>query len=141
MAKAETLRGGDRVSIDKDVHDLYKELTEKSNKYPENAPFYLMKDVFMWSVALGVHAGKRKKLKKREQIFRWDQLSQDIDIPVLRAISIAETEDVEIIAQEGQILRIAEEYANEGIRILKRDVIGKAGKIMWNIVDFLRKVD
>ena len=139
MAKAETLKGGDRVSIDKDVHDLYKELTEKSNKYPENAPFYLMKDVFRWSVALGVHAGKRKKLKKREQIFRWDQLSQDIDIPVLRAIAIAETEDIEIIAHEDQILRIAEEYANEGIRGMKGKILSGAGQPLWNLISMMRK--
>ena len=94
----------------------------------------------MWAMALGVKSGERKPLSNREQIFRWDQLSRDIDVPVIQAVGIAETGDVEIIAHEDQLLRIAEEYANAGIRELKREVVNRAGKPLWNLVNLVREV-
>lgn len=132
-------KGSDRVSIEKNVHELYKELSEKPNQAPETAPFFLMKDVFMWSVALGVKKGKRRPLTgNKEQIFRWDQFSQDIDVTALKVIALAETEDVEILLQEDQILRIAEEYANEGIREIKFHLVDQPGYSLWNLINFVR---
>lgn len=132
-------KGSDRISIEDAVHDIYKKLSENSNQYPESAPFLLMKDVFMWAVALGVKKGKRRPLEggKRE-IFRWDQFSQDTDVPTLQIIAIAETGDVEILLQEDQVLRIAEEYANEGIREIKAELLDNAGGPLWNLVGISR---
>jgi dnd system-associated protein 4 len=133
------IKGSDRVSIEETVHDIYKQLSDKSNTFPESAPFYLMKDVFMWSVALGVKKGKRRPLVgNKEQIFRWDQFSQEIDIPALKTIALAETEEVEILLQEDQILRIAEEFANEGIRELKAELIDRPGNQLSNLVNLVR---
>ena len=138
MAEGKKLAGGARVSIDKDVHELYRELTEKKSMKAETAPFFLMKDLFMWSVALGVTSGERKPLSKRQEIFRWDQLSPDLDIPIIQAVGIAETDDVAVIAHEDQLLRIAEEYANSGIRELKNNVLQASGKPLWLLVGALR---
>ena len=135
------IKGSDRVSIESEVHEIYKQLSEKSSQYPEMAPFLLMKDVFMWALALGVGKGKRRPLSgNKEQIFRWDQFSQDIDVPALKTIALAETEDVEILLREDNILRIAEEYANEGIRELKSELIDQPAKPLWNLVDLVRKI-
>lgn len=129
------VKGSGRVTIEKDVHQLYKDLSEKSTQYPETVPFLLMKDVFMWAVALGVKEGKRRPLSgSREQIFRWDQFSQDIDTPALKAIALAETGEVEVLLQEDQILRIAEEYANAGIYGIKREIIDQPGEALWNLI-------
>ena len=117
---------------------FYKDLTERSGENPEAAPFLLMKDVFMWAVALGVRAGERRPLDGSRQIFRWDQLSQDLDVPVLKAIAITDTENVEVLTQENQILRIAEEYANAGIREVKEDLAERPGQALWNLVDSVR---
>lgn len=134
------VRGSDRVSIEKSVHDVYKELSDKSAQAPETAPFLWMKDVFMWAVALGVKKGTRRTLEgSKEQIFRWDQFSQDMDIPALKTIALAETGDPEILLHEDQILRIAEEYANEGIREIKYVLLDQHGKPLWNLVDLVRK--
>jgi dnd system-associated protein 4 len=133
------IKGSDRVSIEKKVHDIYIELSRQSKKGPEDAPFILMKDVFMWAVALGVNKGKGKDLAgAKEQIFRWDQFSQDVDIPVLKAIALAETGDVEVLVDEPKILRIAEEYANSGIREIKSKILDNPGKPLWNLVDEVR---
>jgi len=131
----EEAKGSDRVAIESSVHALYKQLTDKSTQDPETAPFLLMKDVFMWAVALGVKEGKRRPLSgSREQIFRWDQFAQDMDIPALKAIALAETGEVEVLLQEDKILRIVEEYANAGIHEVKREVIDQPGEALWNMI-------
>ena len=133
------VKGSDRVSIETSVHEIYKQLSEKSSQNPDMAPFLLMKDVFMWAVALGVKKGTRRPLSgHKEQIFRWDQFSQDIDRPALKTIALAETEEVEILLQEEIILRIAEEYANEGIRELKSELLDQPAKPLWNLVNLVR---
>ena len=133
------VKGSGRVTIEGEVHQLYKDLSERSTQNPETSPFLTMKDVFMWAVALGVREGKRRPLSgSREQIFRWDQFSQDMDIPALKAIALSETGDVEVLLQEDQILRIAEEYANAGIHKIKQDIIDQPGEILWNLVSIIQ---
>ena len=89
----------------------------------------------MWAVALGVNEGRRSPLSgSREQIFRWDQFSQDMDIPTLKAVALAETGEVEVLLREDQILRIAEEYANSGIHEIKREIVDQPGEALWNLV-------
>ena len=135
----EEAKGSDRVAIDKNVHQLYRDLSERSTLNPETAPFLMMKDVFMWAVTLGVKEGKRRPLTgAREQIFRWDQFSQDMDIPALKAIALAETGEVEVLLREDQILRIAEEYANAGIHEIKQEIVDQPGEALWNLVALLK---
>ena len=52
------VKGSDRVSIEINVHEIYIDLSRQSKHGPEDAPFILMKDVFMWAVALGVEKVK-----------------------------------------------------------------------------------
>jgi len=131
---------GDRANIETgDVHKLYQDLSRRSAKNPEQEPFLSMKDVFMWAVVLRVRAGKKRPLATgRTQPFRWNQLSQDMDIPALKAIAVADTGDVEIILHKDRILRIAEEYANAGIRELKRELVDQPGQPLWNLVNLIR---
>lgn len=140
MTEVTEARGGDRVSVETAVHQLFRELTERSNENPEAAPFLLMKDVFMWAVALGVRSGRRLPLGgAKTQIFRWDQLSQDLDVPVLKALAIAETGEVEVLLREDQVLRTAEEYANAGIREIKEDLLERPGQPLWNLINEVRQ--
>ena len=132
------IKGSDRVSIEKKVHDIYIELSRQSKSGIENAPLTLMKDVFMWAVALGVQRGKQRELEGgKELIFRWDQFSQDIDIPALKSIALAETGDASVLLDEARILRIAEKYANEGIREIKTRLLDSPGKPLWNLIDLI----
>lgn len=133
------IRGSDRVSIEDGVHEIYKALSDKSSQNPESSPFFLMKDVFMWAVALGVKSQKRRELSgSKTQIFRWDQFSQDLDIPALKAIALATTGDVDILLKDDEILRIVEEYANEGIRILKTELIDQPARPLWNLSNLIK---
>jgi dnd system-associated protein 4 len=138
MNEVEITTGGDRINVENEMHDIYKEIIERSGASTESAPFFTMKDVFMWATALGyAHGQKRPLAPGRQQPFRWSQLSQDLDIPTLKTIAVADTEDVEILIHADQILRIAEEYANAGIRILKQDYIDQPGRLLWNLVDLV----
>lgn len=140
MTETSEVRGGDRVSVETTVHQMFRDLTERSSENPEAAPFLLMKDVFMWAVALGVRTGQRLPLSgAKTQIFRWDQLSQDLDVPVLKALAVAETGEVEGLLRENQVLRIAEEYANAGIREMKEALLDRPGQPLWNLVSGVRQ--
>ncbi|GAI08338.1 unnamed protein product [marine sediment metagenome] len=55
---------------------------------------------------------------------------------VLRGIAIAETGQVEILADQNQVLTIAEEYANVGFEELRRTAWGVALPLV-NLVELL----
>lgn len=123
----------DTVSIDETVHEIYKQLTDGNNII--TSPFRTMKDVFMWSVCLGVQKGQKKALMgKKVSVFRWAQFDSQIDVPLLKAIAIAQSGDVSILLKRNDILTLAEEYANEGIYELRAGVMGEYGQPLWNLV-------
>lgn len=126
----------DRVFIDPEMHKTYKELSEGTD--PEDVPFGELKDVFMMAACLGFANGKRRPLSSRRDILLWERLSPQTDVPVLYAIAIAETGDVEILNQGYEFLTIAEEYANEGIHILRDRIFSQRGRPLWNLVDLIR---
>ncbi len=129
-------RSTGRVSIDASVHEFYKQLT--SGKNPEESPFLTMKDLFMLAACTGFQMGQRKPLVKREQPFHYSVLTESDDIPILKAIAIATTNDVLVLSDPDQIIDIAEQYANAGIAELRSVVADNAGQPLWNLVDVAR---
>jgi len=126
----------DTVAIDEAVHEIYKQLTEGNDI--ASVPFRTMKDVFMWAVSLGCQQGKRRPLSgKKVTIFRWAQFSPQIDIPLLKALSIADSGNVNVLLSQDEILTIAEEYANAGIYELRTNVLDQYGQPLWNLVSNL----
>ncbi len=131
-----TATARDTINIDKSVHDIYKTLTDSSAD-AEQAPFRTMKDVFMWAVSLGYARGEKKPLKSKEMIFRWAQFSPQIDVPLLKAIAIADSGCINVLASQADILAIAEEYANAGIHDLCAQLMDEHGHPLWNLVGLL----
>jgi dnd system-associated protein 4 len=132
MNEAEPTR--DTVVIDEAVHDLYKRLTEGTDAV--SAPFRTMKDVFMFAASIGYQRGERRPLAGRRLIvFRWAQFSAQTDIPVLKAIAIADTGDVDVLRNQDLVLSIVEDYANAGIHELRRRLLDQHGLALWNLVD------
>ncbi len=128
----------DTVAIEEAVHEIYKRLTEGTD--PVNAPFQTMKDVFMWAACLGYRRGERRPLTgKRVVIFRWAQFTPQTDIPLLKALAIADTGDVSVLLRRDQILSIAEEYANAGIYEMRAGVLDEYGQPLWNLVAMLKE--
>lgn len=126
----------DTVGIDEAVHDIYKQLTEGNDHI--NTPFRTMKDVFMWAAFLGYKKGERRPLTgKKITIFRWAQFTDQVDVPLLKALALSDTKDVNVLQRQDEILTIAEEYANEGIHELRIRLFEDHSQPLWNLVKIL----
>jgi len=128
-------RSSGRVAIDANYHEFYKEMTEGKNA--EDAPFITMKDLFMLAACVGFRAGQSKPLGKREQPFHYSVFSESEDIPILKAIAIAYTNDVAVLEDADRIVEIAEEYANAGIGEVKTLIKDSVGQPLWALVEAL----
>jgi dnd system-associated protein 4 len=136
MMEAQNSR--DTVAVDEAVHEVYKQLTEGND--PVGAPFRTMKDVFMWAVALGYQLGKRRPLVgKRVTIFRWAQFTPQTDVPLLKALALADHGNVNVLLSQDEILNTAEEYANAGIYELRSTILGEYGQPLWNLTETLNR--
>ena len=127
----------DRIHIDESHHGLYKELT--TEKEGLLGPFKTMKDLFLFASLVGYRRGERKSLEKGVGIFSWAQFSAQEDVPTLRALAIAETGDVTVLASRDELLTIAEEYANGGIVKIRDQVAEMPGNRIANLVGLLQK--
>ena len=96
-----------------------------------------MKDLFLLAANVGFARGRRVPLSGQREIFRWPVFTSQEDIPVLRAIAIAETGDTTILVDQSQLLKIAEEYANAGIEEVSREVADQPGLPLDSLVHFL----
>ena len=127
----------DRIHIDESHHGLYKELTTEKGGLLE--PFKTMKDLFLFATLVGYRCGERIPLGKGVGIFAWAQFSAQEDVPTLRALAIAETGDVTVLANQDELLTIAEEYANGGIVEIQEQVAQMPGNRIVNLVGLLQK--
>lgn len=135
---SDTNRDRDTISIDSSFHQFYKDMTEENNTL--DAPFKMMKDIFMLAMCLGMRLGKKKSLDtKKQSIFRWAQFDAQVDVPLLKAVAIADTGDVNILLNRNEILNIAEEYANAGIHELYTYFLNEQGRPLWKLVALLNE--
>ena len=125
----------DRVIIDEALHPIYKELTDGAS--PEQSPFPTMKDVFMLAVTLGYRKGTRHKAPPSSKVTIRRDVFKDNDLLLLKAIAIAETGDVDVLLREGEILMIAEEFAQAGIHEVKSHLLDQPGRPLWNLMNLL----
>ena len=97
-----------------------------------------MKNIFMLATFIGYQEKKRVPLKSKVDIFTWDILSRDEEsVPLLIALALAETGDVEILTDQGRILDIAEEYANAGITEIKEKIADLRANGITHLVGLL----
>lgn len=122
----------DTVTIDESVHYIYKELTVGTD--PVTVPFKTMKDVFLWAATLGYKRGERRPIAgKKLTIFRWAQFSPQTDIPIVKALSLADYEDIKVLLSQDEMLNVVEAYANVGIHDLRSRVFDNNGLPLWNL--------
>lgn len=129
-------RGSIRVSIDSSFHDLYKELSDGHD--PEKSPFRTMKDIFMLCACLGYRSNTAKPVVNKRQIFHWAQFSEREDVPILKAMAIAKTGDIQVLNDPEEIVRIAEEYANAGFEELRAQIVEQGDQPLWELVNLIR---
>lgn len=76
------------------------------------------KDQFLLAMASGFLNRTKKSINTRHILFKTKYFKQEDDA-LLYALALYETGKVETLADKAQVYRIAEEYANAGINILK----------------------
>lgn len=116
----------DRVYIDESGSDVYRQLKSGANIQPEDGPFETFKDIFMLAACLGFRNRRRVRTNRVDSEFRVSVFTED-DLSILKAIAIAETENVDVLSRDGEILAIAEEYANAGIHEVRAYLLDEGG--------------
>jgi len=107
---------------------ISKSIIFKEMGYPE---------IFMLCLVLGLKDGKRIKLSKSNNLFRINELKNNVWITL--SIGYAELEDLNIFeTKEGarEAFRVCEEYANSGIDILN-DLMKKPSEFTLNLIEEL----
>ncbi len=122
----------DRVSIEAAQHDVYKKLAGS-----EKSVFKTMKDLFLAAACIGYQLNRRERLNRKQQIFSSTIFSPQDDIPIIRALAIADTGDVKVLLDQNEVLTIAEEYANAGIAIIERRLVHEPGDSMLKLAEMV----
>ncbi len=111
-----------RLKIDRDVNDKYFEpiINEKSS------PFYKKgkKGVYIISAALGYKNQAKKKTQKGLDLYNVKELN-DRELWLLLSLAISEKNNTDILLDGLNTMRIAEEYANGGAKILFDKIFNK----------------
>lgn len=105
----------DRFYVQRDQHPLFQRLCDK-----DEGVFEHLKDVFVFAAALGFHYERRRPLEERQHVGFWHYLNENRDVPLLQSIAVAETGGLDVLGDQGDIIQIAEEYANGGIGLLEQ---------------------
>lgn len=102
----------DRIFINRVDRPFYDKLKDEDIfKKRENI------NIFMISMCLGNKEGLRKKLGTKEGYIRLASIPKDY-LDIMKAIAIKELDGLNIVTDEDKFLKIAEEYAAGGIKIL-----------------------
>lgn len=128
-----------RVFIDSGVHDIYKELTERSVEKAEDAPFIKMPDLFITAACIGAKENKYKELgKQKKDIFVADAFDTKTQIPILITLAFKYTQNLDDLADTKKILNICEAWANGGINLVYEQVMaGKGLRPLYRFTDFV----
>jgi dnd system-associated protein 4 len=122
-----------RIYVDKSNHLLFKELSEGKSR-----PFDTMRDAFLAAVCKGYKNKTRVPLKDPKDILIWDSLGREGEI-LLIALALVEKNDPVVLKDKKEIAKIAEEYANGGIKDLHNKLINQAGGATINLIDLILK--
>ena len=103
----------DRLSIEKLDRRSYEKLRDENFFVKNNRN----KDLFLFAVAMGVYYNESKEIGKREGYILEDRLDPE-DHALLKAVALYHTKDIGVLKSQQQVFKIAEEYANAGIKII-----------------------
>ena len=132
-----TSRTSGRINIEVNLRELYEQLTRGTD--PEQVPFRTMKDVFMLAACIGFMRDQFRPLSgTKHQPFHYSVFSEQVDIPILKAIAIMNTGNIEVLTDMDAVAAIAEGYANYGIHEIKAHIIDSEGSPLWNLVEAVR---
>lgn len=121
---------GDRVYIDLDdrpkYHQLENEHFFKNNK--EN------KELFLFAMAVGFKYDRPLPINKREGYILYIRFTPE-EMALINAVAFYHTDDIKILNSKQAAFKIAEEYANAGIKIITDELNSSA------YGDFSRRIE
>lgn len=112
-------RNPDRLSIDKNTdRKLYDALKKDIFKGTTR------KQEFFFAMAFGYLYNVKLELGTKEGLFLAKDMGPE-DKALISALAITETGTVDILANQAEVYRIAEEYAHGGIKLLHDEITSK----------------
>ena len=103
----------DRLYINKKDKDLYSQLLGKNGPFDGKDN----KHIFMLSLAYGFKYGKKTDIADKEGMVRTEYLDKN-EKSMMKAIGIAENNNLNALIDKKSLFNIAENYANTGLHIL-----------------------
>ena len=74
-------------------------------------------DQFVVAMALGYSLGSKTQLNGTKSLILESSISKD-NLALLNIVAIADTGDVKVISDKKQVFKIAEQYANTGVKYM-----------------------
>lgn len=106
------------IGFKKTDQSLYQELTKKDSQTPFSG--MLMSELFIYAMSLGYNDGKKVLYEKGERSPNMPPNAFTSDMRwLMRAISITDNEELEHIIDHDKVVKVAEEYANRGMEIIR----------------------
>lgn len=100
-------------------------------------------EVYLLAASMGLYAGTKKKTSKATDIRTYHKLSQEYKV-LIRSIALADSGyDYQVLFDGARVLKIVEEYANEGVQLLYDKIYSKGFdlSIENDILDLLGKIE
>jgi hypothetical protein len=112
-----------RIRIENTSHEFYRTLARDDGDTATKKTFETMKEVFMIAFGFGVAKGQRGALGSSREIFD-DSLFRAEDWDLIKAAVLADDETaLQSLEDTDQLLRVAQEYANAGIRLMQNQYL------------------
>lgn len=125
-----------RVRRNREHEALYKALKEG-----ETGIFDSYKDILMMAACVGFKKEKRVPFDHSAEPIEWDIFSGKTDLPIINAIALSETGDVNVLLDDDETFdrkfTILEEYANGGFEHLKNRILDAPGDALDNLIALL----
>jgi dnd system-associated protein 4 len=101
-------------------------LDDVSETLVDNGPFQSKQKLMMFAAALGFQLGDRTPFTSSGVDIRWDIFERNSDDTFVYALAIIEDGTLDILnssSNQGDHLKIFEEYAHTGIKYIKENVV------------------
>lgn len=126
----------DRIYIEQDDREKYGDKSGLSVL----SPFFSDKenvDLFLFAIAYALkHGLPRRPLKSRYGYARTSYFKETEEM-YLKCLAVYEKKSIDVLGDEKEILTIAEEYANAGIKLLYKELSENSGDYELEIEEYL----
>ena len=127
-----------RVFIDEKFHEIFVNLTGKASDNIEEVPFSKMPDLYICAACVGLKENRFFVSKKRRDIFLADAFNAKYQLPILSVLAYKYKNDIEILNNPKEILKVAEGWANGGIEIVNDAIYhGEGLWPLYRLIDFI----